>query len=75
MEGQRRTTAVIGAMTSFSPRSSQLVRWFAVAGLTIPFVVLLIQQFTELSDRRLPCCDYSALELGTRAFLYRKYNL
>lgn len=56
-------------MTSFSPRSSQLVRWFAVAGLTIPFVVLLIQQFTELSDRRLPCCDYSALELGTRAFL------
>ncbi|MFM8563230.1 MAG: hypothetical protein ACKOCE_04965 [Acidimicrobiia bacterium] len=43
--------------------------WLPVAGLAIPFVVLLIQQFSELGDRRLPCCDYSALELGTRAFL------
>jgi len=56
-------------MTSSLVRSSRLVRWFAVAGLAVPFAVLLIQQLTELSDRRLPCCDYSALELGTRAFL------
>lgn len=43
--------------------------WLAIGGLVVPFVVLLIQQLTELADRRLPCCDYSALELGTRAFL------
>ena len=41
----------------------------AIVGLAVPLVVLLIQQLTELGDRRLPCCDYSALELGTRAFL------
>ena len=43
--------------------------WLPVAGLVIPFAVLLIQQLSELGDRRLPCCDYSVLELGTRAFL------
>jgi len=41
----------------------------ATIGACIPVVLLLIQQLSELSDRRLPCCDYSALELGTRAFL------
>ncbi|NDF32803.1 MAG: hypothetical protein EB147_11345, partial [Acidimicrobiia bacterium] len=46
-----------------------LIGWIMVVGLALPFLVLLIQQLTELSDRRLPCCDYSALELGTRAFL------
>lgn len=46
-----------------------LIGWIMVVGLALPFLVLLIQQLTEISDRRLPCCDYSALELGTRAFL------
>jgi len=56
-------------MTSPDPRAGRLLRWLVLVGLVVPFVVLLIQQLSELSDRRLPCCDYSALELGTRAFL------
>ena len=55
--------------TSPDPRSGRVLRCLVVVGLAVPFVVLSIQQLTELSDRRLPCCDYSALELGTRAFL------
>ena len=50
-------------------RSLRLLAIIAATGLALGFIVLLIQQLTELSDRRLPCCDYSALELGTRAFL------
>lgn len=69
MEGQRHTTTVNDVTTSPDPRSGRVLRWLVVVGLAVPFVVLLIQQLTELSDRRLPCCDYSALELGTRAFL------
>lgn len=34
-----------------------------------PILVLLIRQFGSLGDRSIPCCDYAALELGTRAFL------
>ena len=46
--------------------------------LIVPLVVLLVQQFTQLgwgaaaSDPArwaIPCCDYSALELGTRAYV------
>jgi hypothetical protein len=52
-----------------STRFTRIATWMAVIGLAIPFVVLLIQQLAELSDRRLPCCDFAALELGTRSFL------
>jgi hypothetical protein len=34
-----------------------------------PILVLLIRQFGSLGDRAIPCCDYAALELGTRGFL------
>ena len=40
-----------------------------VLGLVVPFVVLLIQQFTEVGDPTIPCCDYAVLEMGTRSFL------
>jgi hypothetical protein len=69
VEGQRHPTTDTDVMTSPDPRAGRVLRWLVLVGLVVPFVVLLIQQLTELSDRRLPCCDYSALELGTRAFL------
>jgi hypothetical protein len=34
-----------------------------------PLVVLVVRQVLELGNQEVPCCDYAALELGTRAFL------
>jgi hypothetical protein len=34
-----------------------------------PLVVLVVRQVLELGNQDVPCCDYAALELGTRAFL------
>jgi hypothetical protein len=51
-------------------------RFFELAATSVgavavigPLLVLLIRQFGSLGDRAIPCCDYAALELGTRAFL------
>lgn len=35
----------------------------------IPLCVLVVRQFLELGNDTVPCCDFAALELGTRAFL------
>jgi hypothetical protein len=69
VESQCHATTVDGAVKSRANDWGRVLRWSIAIVLFLPFVVLLIQQLTELSDRRLPCCDYSALELGTRAFL------
>lgn len=57
---------------------SRVVRWLrsstwadrllAVVALS-PLVVLLVRQVLEIGNQDVPCCDYAALELGTRAFL------
>jgi len=43
-------------------------RLLAVVALS-PLVVLVVRQFLELGNNEVPCCDFAALELGTRAFL------
>lgn len=57
---------------------SGITRWLkssewadrALTGIALsPVAVLLVRQFTELGNRTVPCCDFAALELGTRAFL------
>ena len=42
---------------------------FGAIAVIGPMLVLLVRQFGSLGDRSIPCCDYAALELGTRAFL------
>ena len=61
-------------MTSAAPRKaeSSVARLLAGIGSIAvigPILVLLVQQLGSLGDRSIPCCDYAALELGTRAFL------
>lgn len=34
-----------------------------------PLVVLLVRQILQLDNPTVPCCDFAALELGTRAFV------
>jgi len=34
-----------------------------------PLIVLVVRQMLELGNQNVPCCDFAALELGTRAFL------
>jgi hypothetical protein len=57
---------------------SRVLRWLRtstwadrllVVVVLSPLVVLVVRQVLELGNRELPCCDYAALELGTRAFL------
>lgn len=43
-------------------------RFLAVIALS-PVLVLTVRQFMELGNEFVPCCDFAALELGTRAFL------
>lgn len=56
-----------------SQRAARLIeRWAPVAGLTavaVPFVVLVVRQLSNLRVEGTPCCDWAALEMGTRAFL------
>ena len=51
------------------PRFALAARIGATFAAISPLVLLLIRQFGRLGDRMIPCCDYAALDLGTRAFL------
>jgi len=51
------------------PRVALAARIGATFAAITPLIVLLMRQFGQLGDRMIPCCDYAALELGTRAFL------
>jgi len=53
-------------------RSITITTWTrigATLALLGPLVYLGLRQFAYLSERSIPCCDYAALELGSRAFL------
>ncbi|MFM8858186.1 MAG: hypothetical protein ACKOI2_13505 [Actinomycetota bacterium] len=50
-------------------RSSVWADRLLVAIALSPLVVLVIRQVMELGNQDVPCCDFAALELGTRAFL------
>ncbi len=61
-------------MTSAAPREAgssvaRLLTGIGAIAVIGPVIVLLVQQFGSLGNRSIPCCDYAALELGTRAFL------
>ncbi len=55
-------------LTRWVTSSASADRLLALVAL-IPVVVLLVRQVTDLGNRSVPCCDFSSLELGTRAFL------
>lgn len=41
----------------------------ALIAVAVPLAILGLQQLTQLGVEGTPCCDWAALELGTRAFL------